>query len=72
MTLDAVAVAIWPPCEAATPSGVAVSRNRNTTPEEREAAVALHRQGVPLAEVAARYCVAESTVKMWTAAAKRG
>jgi transposase len=42
------------------------------TAQERADAVALRRSGVSTAEVASRYFVAESTVKMWCAQARRG
>ncbi|MFL5831071.1 MAG: helix-turn-helix domain-containing protein [Solirubrobacteraceae bacterium] len=45
---------------------------RRATPQERADAAQLRRHGVPIAEIAARYCVADSTVKMWVAAAKAG
>ena len=68
---ELVSVAIWPPCEAATPAGVEVSARSHSTVEERRDAVALRRQGVPEREVASRYGVQPTTVRMWVQAAKR-
>jgi DNA-binding NarL/FixJ family response regulator len=68
---ELLAAALWPPCEAAAPS-VDFTPSRNSTVRERADAVALRRQGVSIAEIAARYACAESTVKMWVAKAKRG
>jgi len=65
-----LAEAIWPSCEAATPS-VDFTPRRNSTARERANAVALRRQGVSTVEIAARYGCAVSTVKAWLVKAKR-
>ena len=63
---EVLAVALWPPGDAAVPA-TTVSEPGHSTAQERADAVALRRSGVSTAEVASRYFVAESTVKMWCA-----
>jgi hypothetical protein len=68
---EILAVAIWPPCEAATPSVDQVPA-RTSTAQERADAVALRGDGLSMAEIASRYGVAVSTVKSWCAQARLG
>ena len=70
-----LAVALWPP-DVDTPAGEARDEppdgKARTTTRERQEAVELRRSGVPLREVAARYCVSPNTVRNWCVKANRG
>ena len=71
---EMLAVALWRP-EVDTPEGEPrdeVSGTARATPRERQEAVERRWSGVPVAEVAARYCVSPATVKWWMVKAKRG